>query len=346
MIPVIHTTDLHHSPNDPDDHFDLAAVYALTEFDLRAIILDYTEEAFGTTIYEPGYTPVTQLNFLSGRGVPAAVGPTQKSCLENPEDALLRCSRQEQAGIRLLLKALAESPTPAYITVTGSCRAVAAAFNREPELVREKTRAIMLVAGSARNGRDDKHCYNQKLDRFAYQRIWESGLPIRWLPCVGNSGYPNYQAPNNGHFLVSYKTLLHGLDDRLLNYFLHGLWGNMRGDVIRSLYEANRYEIFREQTTHGTRNIFCLGGFILMAERELVKTDQGWRFLPRGQADAHLLRSSMRWVPIETTFTGDAHVHFTPCDESRVQLFERETSSVHAEAMGEAFNDLLRSFPV
>ena len=49
-IPIIHTTDLHHSSNDPADHLNLAAVYALDELDLRAVILDYSEDDFGASI--------------------------------------------------------------------------------------------------------------------------------------------------------------------------------------------------------------------------------------------------------------------------------------------------------
>jgi len=39
-IPLIHCADLFHSPQDPDDHVDLATVLALQQFDIHAIILD------------------------------------------------------------------------------------------------------------------------------------------------------------------------------------------------------------------------------------------------------------------------------------------------------------------
>jgi hypothetical protein len=43
-VPLIHVTDLFHPHGDPDDHFDLASVYALAlqgRFDLRGIVIDY-----------------------------------------------------------------------------------------------------------------------------------------------------------------------------------------------------------------------------------------------------------------------------------------------------------------
>ena len=39
-VPIIYTTDLYHPHDDPDDHFDLATLFALPEFDIRAIVID------------------------------------------------------------------------------------------------------------------------------------------------------------------------------------------------------------------------------------------------------------------------------------------------------------------
>ncbi|NCB08996.1 MAG: hypothetical protein EOM73_12635, partial [Bacteroidia bacterium] len=42
--PVIHATDLYHFHCDPDDHWDLATIYALAwlgDFDLLGILIDY-----------------------------------------------------------------------------------------------------------------------------------------------------------------------------------------------------------------------------------------------------------------------------------------------------------------
>ena len=43
-IPLIHITDMYHPPQDPDDHFDLATIAALPEFDLQGVILDVTQK--------------------------------------------------------------------------------------------------------------------------------------------------------------------------------------------------------------------------------------------------------------------------------------------------------------
>ncbi len=319
---------------------------ALGELDLRAVVLDYSESAFGTTIYEPGYVPVAQLNFLTGRAMPAATGPTADHKLRSPDDTLANCPRQEQAGIHLLIDALDRCETPAFITVTGSCRPLAAAINREPQLFQDNTRAIVLNAGRADQNNPDMD-YNTKLDPHAIRRVLTSGLPLWWFPVAGNAGYHNCYAPNNTHFISPYKTLLADLDERLLNWFVHGLWGNLRGDIIRAVYEANRYEIFNERMNQGQRNLFCTASFAMMAGRELVLSPDGWRFVPRGRAPADQRRKPMQLLPIDLTVNEDGSTAWTPGDtDSPVHIFQREPGEEEHEAMGQALNHLLRQIPI
>ena len=39
-VPLIYCSDIFHPAMDPDDHFDLAAVFAFDEFDIKALVLD------------------------------------------------------------------------------------------------------------------------------------------------------------------------------------------------------------------------------------------------------------------------------------------------------------------
>ena len=73
---------------------------------------------------------------------------------------------------------------------TGSLRDVAAAYNREPELLRDKVRALYFNAGNGPGGPQNE--WNVTLDPTAYQRIFESGLPLYWCPCFGKDGYQTY----------------------------------------------------------------------------------------------------------------------------------------------------------
>ena len=86
-VPLIDVTDLYHPPQDPGDNLDLIAAYALPEVDLRAVVLDCTA-AFRKPVADfaglppdpsgprdPGFIPVTQLNYIFNRAVPCAAGP-------------------------------------------------------------------------------------------------------------------------------------------------------------------------------------------------------------------------------------------------------------------------------
>ena len=67
---------------------------------------------------------------------------------------------------------------------------MAAAYNREPELLRDKVRAIYFNAGNGPGGPQNE--WNVKLDPTAYQHVFESGLPLYWCPCFGKDGYQTY----------------------------------------------------------------------------------------------------------------------------------------------------------
>ncbi|MFP4443790.1 MAG: hypothetical protein ACLFST_11775 [Spirochaetia bacterium] len=94
---MIHITDLHHPPHDVDDLFDLAAVYGMPGADVKAVLLDHLGDVDPyQRMYEPGFLPVTQLNWLTAKPVPVAAGPASR--LTSPDDdgsgILLRNNRQ------------------------------------------------------------------------------------------------------------------------------------------------------------------------------------------------------------------------------------------------------------
>ena len=48
-IPVVYCTDLFHPHQDPDDHLDLATLFSMSEFDVKAILLDQGKKAGKST---------------------------------------------------------------------------------------------------------------------------------------------------------------------------------------------------------------------------------------------------------------------------------------------------------
>ena len=212
-IPVIYSTDLMHPHEDPDDHFDLACLYAMPEADLRAVILDNR----ASPIQLPGFRPVRQLNYLSGRHVPAAVGLSAK--LKSPDDRALDQPAEFQNGVNLLLQTLQNSREKVAIIFVGSARDVMAAFNREPELFRAKVRSIHGFIGEASDPEFIE--YNVGLDPQAFVGLMRSGLPFYWSPCFDGGLWQN-----RGHasfWKVRHRDVIVHAPEPLQRYFLYML---------------------------------------------------------------------------------------------------------------------------
>ncbi len=333
-IPFIHTTDLYNPPQDPDDHVDLATVYALREFDVRAVILDPSRRFVGQL--DPGYVPAAQMNYLTGRGVPVAAGPIDP--LRSPSDTAKDRPRREQAGIELLLDALRHSEEPAFVSVVGCARVIAAAWNREPKLLQEKVRGVLVNAG-ATTGKPGAE-WNVDLDVQAWIALMRSRLPILWYPCTGAHG-PMAPDAHNTFWAVSHRQLFEGLPQPLRAYFDYALNHNARGDIIRALSVLGSGPAW-EKLLADRRNMWSTASLIMAAGRVLAQTAQGWRFLAKEQA-AGLKLQLLEMLPIACEVTDAGVIRWSPKPEpSNVRIFHRKPDEEHVRAMSEATNALLR----
>jgi len=182
-VPFIYCSDIFHPAMDVDDHFDLAALFALKDFDVKAVILDGHIDRKGQDQFNGGgRIPLAQMSALSGYRVPSAVGLNIK--LKGPLDKALDAEPRYLAGVELMAKVLRESPVPVTIKIsTGTDLAVL--FNRDPELCRTKIRAVYFNAGHGQGGETDE--YNVSLDPVGFTRIFETGLNLYWNPCFGKA---------------------------------------------------------------------------------------------------------------------------------------------------------------
>lgn len=344
-VPLVHVTDLYHPPQDPDDQLDLATIAALEELDLRAVVLDVTErflvpapEGFDVA-RDPGFVPVAQLGYLLGRVIPTAAGPTQP--LRAPDDDARDRPQREQAGIDLLLDALESSAEPVVISAVGSARVVTAAFNRAPELMRAKTRAVLLNAGSTSPERRE---WNVDLDPAAYVGLWRSGLPIRWYPCATERGAFAADHERGTYWKASHHDLFEGLPDALRAWFAYGFAGSARGDVIGALRDLGAGAVW-EHVLAGTRNVWATASLAMAAGRVLAQTSDGWRFVRESEADG-LDRWPWRLDPITAEVNADAEVRWHLADGAAHRLFGRRPGAGFGTAMTGALNVLLRTTPV
>lgn len=178
-VPFIYCSDIFHPAMDPDDHFDLAALFALRGLDVRALILDGHIDRPGQDQFNGGgRIPLSQMEHITGHRVPAAVGLNVK--MRNPDDRCEDADARFLAGVELMKQVLEQSSRKVAIKIsTGTDLAVL--FNRHPDLCRAKIERVYFNAGHSEGGITDE--YNALLDPVAFARIFETGLPLYWNPC-------------------------------------------------------------------------------------------------------------------------------------------------------------------
>jgi hypothetical protein len=181
--PLIHVTDLFHPHGDPDDHFDLACAYALAtrgNFDLRGVVIDYPPNFRNG---DPAVVAVTQMNWLTGRAVPVAVGTPRR--LAHRKDTLAGAPRQETAAVEFLIGQLRAADRPVTLVCVGSAADIVVAALREPALFREKCAGVYLNSGSAHDNPTKPSMleFNVRLDPSAYAAMFDLPCPLYWFPC-------------------------------------------------------------------------------------------------------------------------------------------------------------------
>lgn len=265
LLPVIYCTDLFHPHNDPDDHFDAAAIYALTELDIRGIVLDQGERQAEA----PGSIPLSQLNRITGRQIPRATGLSRK--LKTPDDTGVDQPSEDQRGVALILRILRETDQPVTLISVGSLRDIAAAYNREPALFHTRVASLMLFIGEASAQTNE---WNVGLDPQAFIRVMNAGLPVYWVPCFDGGNFRN-----NGHasfWKAAQADVLAGASDRVMNYFIYALLKKQYPDPVgfldRPVEKADKQTIFSMK-----RNFWCTAVFTAAAGRTIVLDGDRYR---------------------------------------------------------------------
>ena len=336
----------HHPPHDVDDLYDLATLYGMPEVDVRAVLLDYLGDVGeDSAMYEPGFIPVTQLNWLTAKAVPVAVGPGSR--LMSPDDPGDRYPVQEQSAIELFLRVLRESKEPVWVTSVGSCRIIACALNRDPGLCRKMIDAVYVVAGCAHYGDHDSGLdYNVKVDPHAYVRVMSSGIPVSWYPCnvsiPGDTEKSEKYRKHGSMWMYPQRKLTDGIDRRLHAWIVNSLSGNLRGDIQRALDEKWYGGTWWACIKQTTRQFWSTAALVHAAGRRLIRTEHGWRFLPADQVTQDCEEEKLDLIQVDLEVFPGGHTKWSESRESHIKLYERDPGERHNEAMGEAMNALLR----
>jgi len=286
-IPIIHSTDLCHPYDDPDDHYDLACLFAMKEFDIRGIVLDLGEHQAP----RPGRPAVEQMFHITGRTAPYAVG--LKRPLHSLDDKGMDDSKQFQGGIQLILSLLRASAEKVVIHTAGSCRDTAAAFNREPDLFRKKVKAIYIEAGDGPGGIQNN--YNVSLCPLSYLRLLESGLPVYWCPCFGEDGYQTF-------YTADQSRVVGACTQPVQNYFVYCL-SKSKEDPLSFLSAGPK------PLPVGPRNMWCTAPMFHAAGRKVYQrgADEFAALTPREAEKAGLTDKAVdafQFVPVRVHVDG------------------------------------------
>ena len=262
-IPVIYSTDLFQPPEDPDDHYDLAILASLQEeLDVKAVIFDLSTAR--RKAEEAGIEALHEMSLLSNQPVPPyAIG--LRDPMLSQDDKAEDQPAKYQKGVELILKTLRESDEKVVLFLVGSCRDFAVAYNRDPELLKQKVASVYVNAGNGPDGIQFE--WNVMLDPYSYLALMNSGLPIYWSPCF-SSVILKLATPQevieksfhsfNTYFLVRNQAeLLACSSDALQRFFMHAL---------RS----------PDKLPGSPRNMWCTGPFLHAAGHKIYLNNENY----------------------------------------------------------------------
>ncbi len=320
------------------DNFDILAAYALSELDLRAVILDATEK-YRREGRDAGFIPILQLNSIFGRRVPCATTPY--AAMQSPEDKMPDAPTFQQAGIELLLETLRQSAQQVEVTVFGSARAVAVAYNREPDLLRQRVRRIHLCAGASS---PDFLEWNVVLDPHAIVRLLRSDLPIAIYPCATQDG-PFAYGPHNCFWKLPNLAFVADMPPPLRAYLAYAFSRSTRSDFLRYLEEEPPASVIQgiAATAH---NVWETCVWMQISNRRLVRrADGSCRIVPAGEVlpTDTVLPNELR--PCTVQVRDDGGFSFALTDRpTNFLIYDRGNPKENERALQEALPALYLSF--
>jgi hypothetical protein len=288
-IPIIYSTDIFHPHADPDDHYDLATLYSLDELDVRGIVLDRGNIIDSRKTSQNGEIPVKQLNYLTGRSIPYAHGLEWK--LRSMFDKGLDQPDQYQGGVELVISELDKSKNKVNLFAVGSLRDFAAAYNRKPELFKEKVKAIYIEGGRWSNNIQhlnndiltiDQSEHNVRYDSLAFARLLLSDLPIYWFPV------------STTHYKLNLDDIHSVLPENLSKYFAY-MYLKSNDDPINFLKKNAEFR------KYGMRNMWSTLAFIHISGRGIYKTTKGFEALKRSDMGVELPVEISTFQPVKLT---------------------------------------------
>jgi hypothetical protein len=202
----------------------------------------------------------------------------------------------------------------------GSLRDIAAGYNRSPDFFNAKVNRLFIFIGEAsKKGHIE---YNVGLDKNAYIRIMNSGLPVYWVPCFDGGLWQNNGRAS--YWKASHNDLLGRVSDKVMNYFIYALLKKNEENPVQYLgNEIDRDD--KKKVLSLNRNLWCTAVFAHIAGRRFIR--QGNEFIS---------------IPMNALYNKEQEIKPFRFDE--VLVFVDEQANVSYEQTGRA--NKIRQFHV
>lgn len=228
----------------------------------------------------------------------------------------------ESDAADLLIRILESSPDPVTINIAGSCRDVAIAGLRRPDLFEANCEAVVLNAGSgyAESELDDEVEYNVRMDVEAYCSIFDLPCRIYWCPCFERLGVGLKVHAHGTRYTFRQGEILDHLDASLQAYFAYMFSRDTNTDWQRWLDS----DLFRP---------------VVEAQRDVIR--QMWTTVGLLYASERVPEQGFVFDPVDVTCRGNGTTTWTPAGpKSSVWKFRITDQDVYVRNMRSALRDL------
>lgn len=285
------------------------------EIELKAIILEDGNRQES----EPGQLLINQMKYLTGIDIPTAIG------LANPLTSTLDDGSMQlpkyQEGVNLILDTLRNSNEKIDIISIGSLRDLAAAFNRDPALMRDKVDRVFVFAGEASNY--DFTEYNVGLDVNAFVSFMQSGLNIYWLPCFDGGLWHNNNGLATWWHVPDQRVLYENLSVNMKKYITYSLTGAIDNEI--DYIEAPLDTVAFESLFGTERNLFC-SSILMYLNNYLRDGDNLYSFKEIGievLSDGDILYNDSSPLKVKQFFIKDMTRYNVEMTNQTIRLLQR-----------------------
>ena len=338
--PVIHATDLFRPHCDPDDHWDLACVFAQAyagQIDLKGILIDFAPRQRDG--YNPDVMAVAQMNYITGLHVPVSIGSPHP--MRSRDDGQPEANASDHAGINMVLEILRSSPEPVIIHITGSCRDIAIAGKKAPQLFADKCAGIYLNAGTGSPdvSKAAQLEYNVSLAPLSYAALFDLPCPVYWMPCFEEMKSSRVVMEYGTHYLFRQSEILPHLSERMQNFFTYVL-GKKQDHQWLTYLTGPREERLLETVGMQDRHMWCTGGFLHAAAKTVVADGS---LVARDRAGDSVVFS---FDPIRLSCSDEGVTKWDHDETARGRyIFHVRKTTSYQEAMTKAMKSLLQRLP-